>query len=143
MGRGVRELMARLAGEMGERATLRAETLGGGDECVELIPRNPAAAKIAIEHNPDADDVEEERWVTVADEAAPDEPGDLTRLEQIVRAVIAGRVTVIEGSGRYRVEIDVADGDLRHSTARSLVRGFLPAPGWRQRAKVTRFEPYT
>jgi hypothetical protein len=45
-----------------------------------------------------------------ADQAAPDEPADLTRLEQNVRAVIAGRVTVIEGSGRYRVEIDVADG---------------------------------
>ena len=71
MGRGVRELMARLAGEMGERATLRVETLGGGDECVELIPRNPAAAKIAIEHNPDADDVEEERWVTVPTKPHP------------------------------------------------------------------------
>jgi hypothetical protein len=76
MGQGVRAVMARLANELGERATLRTEQLGAGDERVELVPRNPAAATVAIEHSPDADDEDEEVWVTVADEAAPEEPGD-------------------------------------------------------------------
>jgi len=67
---------------------------------VELVPRNPAAATVAIEHSPDADDEDEEVWVTVADEAAPEEPGDLKRLEMALRAVIAGRVKVVEGSGQ-------------------------------------------
>jgi hypothetical protein len=87
MGQGVRAVMARLANELGERATLRTEQLGAGDERVELVPRNPAAATVAIEHSPDADDEDEEVWVTVADEAAPEEPGDLKWLEMALRAV--------------------------------------------------------
>jgi hypothetical protein len=142
MGRGVSELIARLADELGERATLRVEKLGGGDECLELVPRNPAAARLAVEHDPDGDDEEEELWITVADEAAPEEPGDLEWLEMALRAVIAGRVRVLEGSGRHRVEIEIGAGDVRHSTSHYLLRGLLPAPGWRRHARVTQFEPY-
>jgi hypothetical protein len=118
------------------------EDLGGGDERVELIPRNPAAAKVVMEHDPDADDQDEEQDFTVADQAAPDVQGDLEWLGQALRAVVAGRVRLIEGSGRYRLEINVAAGDARHSTTHDL-RGLLPAPGWRRRATVTEFEPYT
>ena len=142
MGRGVSELFARLANELGERAALRVERLGGGEECIELVPRNPAAAKLAVEHDPDGDDEEEELWITVADEAAPEEPGDLEWLEEALRAVVAGRVRVLERSGRHRLEIEVSAGNVRHSTSHDLFRGLLPAPGWRQRARVTQFEPY-
>jgi hypothetical protein len=142
MGRGVSELFARLANELGERATLRVEKLGGGQECIELVPRNPAAAKLAIEHDPDGDDEEEELWITVADEAAPEEPGDLKWLEEALRAVVAGRVRVFERSGRHRLEIEISAGNLRHSTSHDLFRGLLPAPGWRHRARVTQYEPY-
>ncbi len=135
--------MVRLADKLGERATLRIERLGGGDERIELVSRNPAAAKVVVEHDPDADDQDEEQVFTVADEAAPDVQGDLEWLEQALRAVVAGRVRFIEGSGRYRVEIEVAAGGARHSTAHDLLRGLLPAPGWRRRAAVTQFEPYT
>jgi hypothetical protein len=141
MGRGVSELIARLADELGGLATVRVKKLGGGAERVELLPRNPAAAKLAIEHHPHGEE-DEELWITVGDEAAPEEPGDLESLEIALRAVVAGRVRVLEGSGRYRVEIEVNAGDVRHSTSHDLVRGLLPAPGWRQRAKVTHFEPY-
>ena len=142
MGRGVSELFARLADELGERATLRVEKLGAGEECLELLPRNPAAAKLAVEHNPDGDDEDEELWITVADEAAPEEPGDLEWLERALRAVVAGRVRLLERSGRHRLEIEVSAGDVRHSTSHYLFRGLLPAPGWRRRARVTQFEPY-
>jgi hypothetical protein len=141
MGRGVSELFGRLANELGERATLRVEKIGGGEECIELVPRNPAAAKLAVEHDPDEDDEEEELWITVADEAAP-EPGDLEWLEKALRAVVAGRVRVMERSGRHRLEIEISAGNVRHSTSHDLFRGLLPAPGWRQRARVTQFEPY-
>jgi hypothetical protein len=39
------------------------------------------------------------------------------------------------------VEIEVNAEDVRHSTSHDLVRGLLPAPGWRQRAKVTSSSP--
>jgi hypothetical protein len=141
MGRGVSELISRLADELGERATLRVEKLGSGDQCLELVPRNPAGARLAVDHDPDGDE-EEELWITVADEAAPEELGDLEWLEMALRAVIAGRVRVLEGSGRHRVEIEFGAGDVRHSTSHDLFRGLLPAPGWRRRARVTQFEPY-
>jgi hypothetical protein len=137
MGRGLSELITRLADELGERATLRAEKLGSGDECLELVPRNPAAASLAVEHDPDGDDEEEELWITVADEPAPEEPGDLEWLEMALRAVIAGRVRVLAGSGRHRVEIEIGAGDVRHSTSHYLFRGLLPAPRWRRHARVT------
>ena len=39
------------------------------------------------------------------------------------------------------MEIEVNAEDVRHSTSHDLVRGLLPAPGWRQRAKVTSSSP--
>jgi hypothetical protein len=40
------------------------------------------------------------------------------------------------------VEIEVSEDDVRHSTTHDVLRGLLPAPGRRRRAKVTQFEPY-
>jgi hypothetical protein len=112
------------------------------DVATGAVPRNPAAAKLTVEHDPDGDDEEEELWITVADEAAPEKPGDLEWLEKALRAVFAGRVRLLERSGRHRLEIEVSAGDVRHSTSQYLFRGLLPAPGWRRRARVTQFEPY-
>lgn len=39
---------------------------------MNYCPENPAAAKLAVEHNPDGDDEDEDLWITVADEAAPE-----------------------------------------------------------------------
>jgi hypothetical protein len=59
-----------------------------------------------------------------------------------LRAVVTGRVRILEGSRRHRVEIEISAGDVRHSTSHDLFGGLLSTPGWRRRAKVTEFEPY-
>jgi hypothetical protein len=43
-----------------------------GRNALNYCPENPAAAKLAVEHNPDGDDEDEDLWITVADEAAPE-----------------------------------------------------------------------
>lgn len=70
------ELLARLAGELGERVTVRIETVDGGEgEYITLLPRNPAAATVTVEHDPDGDDEQDELWLTIADDGG--EPADL------------------------------------------------------------------
>ena len=93
-----------------------------------------------MEHDPDGDDEENELWLTIADDGG--EPADLEWLETALRAVFAGRVKTVEGSGRYRLELELSDGDVRRGTWYFFIRGLLPAPGWRQRATVTHYEPY-
>jgi hypothetical protein len=141
VGRGVTELIARLAGELGERVTVRVEAVDGGEgEIITLLPRNPVAASAAVEHDPDGDDEEDELWLTIADDGG--EPTDLEWLETALRAVFAGRVRAVEGSGRYRLELELSDGDVRTGTSYHFIRGLLPAPGWQGRATVTQYEPY-
>ena len=135
------ELIARLAGELGERVIVRIETVDGGEgEIITLLPRNPAAATVTVEHDPDGDDEQDELWLTIADDGG--EPADLEWLEKVLRAVFAGRVKAVEGRGRYRLELELSDGDVRHGTSYSFIRGLLPAPGWQGRATVTQYEPY-
>jgi len=67
-----------------------SRSLAAGTNASNWCPGTPAAAKLAVEHGPDGDDDEEELWVTVADEAAPEEPADLEWLEMALRAVIDG-----------------------------------------------------
>lgn len=132
----VRDLIANVVEQLGDRASLRIDSPDDGRECIELSPRNPHAAKVTVEYSPANQD--EELWIAVEGEG---EPGDLGWLEQVVAAAVAGKVRFIEGGGRHRVEITVAPGDVRHSTSYDL-RGCLPAPFWRRRAQVTQFEPY-
>lgn len=51
-----------------------SRSLPAGTNALNWCPRNPAAAKLAAEHGPDGDDEEEELWIKVADEAAPESP---------------------------------------------------------------------
>ncbi|HEX6075957.1 MAG TPA: hypothetical protein VFZ32_11930 [Micromonosporaceae bacterium] len=134
----VRDFLNQVAEQLGDRASLRVESLDG-DEWIELLPRNPRAAKVAVGYSPL--DPDADLWITIADEDGG-EPGDLEWLEQVSAAAIAGRVRLIEGSGRHLLEVTVASGDVRGSTAYDL-RGCLPAPFWPRRATVTQFEPYS
>jgi hypothetical protein len=137
----VSELIARFAEELGERVTVRVEAVNEGEsEIITLLPTNPAAATVTVEHDPNGDDEEDELWLTIADEGG--EPADLEWLETALRAVLAGRVKAMEGSGRYRLELELGNGEVRHGTSYFFIRGLLPAPGWRERATVTQFEPY-
>jgi hypothetical protein len=141
VGRAVSELIARFADELGERVNVRIETVDGGEgEIITLLPRNPAAATVTVEHDPDGDDENDELWLTIADDGG--EPAYLEWLEPVLPAVFAGRVKTVEGSGRYRLELELSGGDVRHGTSYSFIRGLLPAPGWQGRATATQYEPY-
>jgi hypothetical protein len=132
--------MHRVAAELGDRAELRVEATGPGEEFLELMPRAQDAFGILVEQTLASHD---EFWVTVVlgHRRGFGQEGDLDWLKLLVPAVVAGQVTVWEGSGRRRVAVRVGDKDVRHST--EYRRGCVPVPGWRRRARVTKSAPYT
>ena len=138
-GRAIRELMTRLAAGLEGRAALRvtAAVEDGDDELLELVPHNPGAASVSVLHTPGSES--NEIVLSVAGSEEPDV--DLPWITRVVDAAVDGRVLVQEGAGRRRTELQMADGT-RHSTEHLGVRGLIPAPGWRRRARTTRLQPY-
>lgn len=65
---------------------------------------------------------------------------DIDLLEDIVRSVVAGRVTEAKGWRRSRVEVMLPDGTVEASTVHDGLLGVLPQPGWR--AERRRYAPY-
>jgi hypothetical protein len=131
--------MARLAADLEGRATLRVTTAAEDhdDELLELVPHNEGAAPVAVLHTPGSET--NEIILSIAGDEEPDV--DLDWIAKIVDAAVDGRVLVLEGAGRRRMELQMPDGT-RHSTEHVGVRGLLPAPGWTRRARTTRFQPY-
>ncbi len=131
--------MARLAADLEGRATLRVTTAveDHDDELLELVPHNEAAAPVAVLHTPGSET--NEIVLSIAGDEEPDV--DLEWIAKVVDAAVDGRVLVLEGAGRRRVELQMTDGT-RHSTEHVGVRGLLPAPGWARRARTIRFQPY-
>ncbi len=146
-GLAVRSLLGRLAVEWADRAEVcEADEPPGW---VEIVPRNPRAACLRIDYEPDGG---EEVWVGIfVEHEQPGIPafseewevGTLEDLEALVRAVAAGDVQARFGPGRQMVEVHLADGTVDGSTGYDFPVGCLPLPGWRRRAEVVRFEAYT
>lgn len=130
----VRQLLEQVAAGLGGRALLSIESASEGEERIALVPRNPAAATVAVEYSTGE---EQELWITVEDEGVS---GDLDWLRQVIAAVVSGRVRLVEGRGRHRLEIEVGPNDVRSSTSYD-VRGCLPLP-WRRSARITQYESY-
>ena len=131
----VRELLEHVAAGLGDRASLRMESADEGEERISLIPRDPAAATVSVEYSTHSD---EELWITVDEEG---EFGDLDWLRKVIAAAISGRVRLVEGRGRHRLEVEVGPNDVRSSTSYD-IRGCLPLP-WRRSARTTQYQPYT
>ena len=68
---------------------------------------------------------------------------DLDHLEDLVRAVIAGRVVEAGTARRSRLEVTLGDGTVVSSTGYAGVAGCLVLPGWTSRARTTRYAPWT
>lgn len=139
-GQKIRELMAGLAADLDDQATLCTTRAvdEDDDELLELVPRNVLAAPVSVLHVPSSDTDE-----IVLRVAGFDEPDvDLDWIALVVQAAVDGRVLTREGAGRRRLEIEMSDGT-RRSTEHLGVRGLLPAPGWTRRARTTRYRPYS
>ncbi len=67
---------------------------------------------------------------------------DVDFIEQVVRAVAAGRVVEVFGPGRSRVEVTFPDGTQAVETGGVSPRGCLPSPGWVRRGRRVNYAPY-
>lgn len=76
------------------------------------------------------------RWELGRDE------DDLTLLIELVRSVLAGRVTEVFGPARSRVEITLSNGSREVQTGAQAPRGCLPLPGWPHRGHRIQYAPY-
>lgn len=74
------------------------------------------------------------RW-----ELGPNEE-DMDFLEDIVRSVIFGRVTIAKGQQRSHVEVTLADGTLEQWTRVQGLGALLPQRGWQEARQ--QFAPY-
>ena len=138
----LRALFSRLAAELTALARLQVTALRDGYEQLQLLPHEPGAAAVTVEHNPAAD--HGEVYLTAADYTDDDLTyNDLPWIEQVVAVAVAGHIQVLEGSGRRRVELLMPDNTRPSSTAHLGWRGLLPAPGWHRHARITRYQPYT
>jgi hypothetical protein len=67
---------------------------------------------------------------------------DVDFIEQVVRAVAAGRVVEVFGPGRSRVEVTFPDGTQAVETGGVSPRGCRPSPGWVRRGRRVNYAPY-
>lgn len=142
-GAAVRALLQRYAAEPAGRAELHVVADDDGGEMIDLVPRNPRAAPVTVEHYPTSDGAE----VCIGFAHGAPSPvavaGDrLSWIDDAIASVVAGRLVVHEGPGRRRIELTMPDGETCLLSEIDVPLGCLPLPGWRRRARVTRFEPY-
>jgi hypothetical protein len=135
------DLANQIADELGNHVTVSRDSDGPFLEATRFVPTNPAALPVTWVDFGNQLDVWAGHnggwWEDVGrDHEAVDFVEDLTR------AVIAGRVVEAYGPQRSRVEVTLRDGTVRHETGYEGLRGLIPVPGWRRRAKRVQYEPY-
>ena len=64
---------------------------------------------------------------------------DVNFLTDVVRSVIAGRISEVLGPNRSRVEVTLSDGTTAVETGYS---SLLLNPGWRRRGQKVQYAPY-
>jgi hypothetical protein len=108
---------------------------------ITLVPRNERA--LAVTWFDTGDELQVEtlggeggRWELPRDDA------NAAFVEDIVRAVVAGRVTEVVGEKRSAVTVTFADGMTDTETGYGFNSGCLPMFGWKRRGRVVRYEPY-
>lgn len=109
---------------------------------VELAPHNQRAVGVLWFDTGDELQVETlgdrgGRWELERQEA------DVAFVEEVVRAVVEGRISEVFGPNRSTVTVTLSDGSKdRHTVYGPGLRGLLPRPGWRRRGHTVRYEPY-
>jgi hypothetical protein len=77
------------------------------------------------------------RWVIGGDDE------DLAFLEDLVRSVIAGRVSEVFAVARSRVVVTLADGSREAETGYAGLAGCLPLPLWLRWSRKIQYLPYS
>jgi len=65
------------------------------------------------------------------------------QVEQIVRAVVAGRVVEVFGLDRSQVTVTFDDGSQARSIGRRHIGGIIPTPGWKRWGRRVVYSPYS
>ncbi len=67
---------------------------------------------------------------------------ELDFLEQVVAAVVAGRVSDVTGPAHAFVTVRLGDGTIEQSSVATAPVGCVPLPGWRRWGRRTDYHPY-
>jgi hypothetical protein len=67
---------------------------------------------------------------------------DVAFVQDVVRAIVAGRVREVLAPGRARIIVTMPDGTTEHETGYEAPVGCLPLPGWRWWGREVRYAPY-
>lgn len=137
-------LARRLELELAGAATVGCTALPGSDGTAwDLQPVNPRSVPASWVLFPDelllqvGGSHRGGRW-----ELAPS-CADAAFAEQVVRAVLAGRVVETSAPARSRVQVVLEDGRTVHETGYTgCLPVLVPLPGWRTWGRATRYEPY-
>ncbi|MGW1341881.1 hypothetical protein ACWCOV_12605 [Kribbella sp. NPDC002412] len=136
-----------LRSELGDAASIAVEDRDGR-RAVDLLPRRERALAVswtdfylAGDGSPgDALQVEAGhqggRW-----ELGRDEDAALLLID-LVRSVIAGRVSEVFGPARSRVEVTLSDGTRKVEIGARAPVGCLPIPGWMRLGRRVNYAPY-
>ncbi len=136
----IRQRLEALAEQMEQDLAGFAEVRRSEPHFVELTPRNERAVGVIWFDTGDELQVETVgerggRWELGRTEA------DAAFVEEVVRAVVAGRVTEVFAPNRSAVTVTFADGSADTETGYG-PGGLLPLPGWRRRGRRVQYEPY-
>jgi hypothetical protein len=67
---------------------------------------------------------------------------DVAFVQDVVSAIVAGRVREVLAPGRARIMVTMADGTTVHEIGGEAPVGCLPLPGWRWWGREVRYAPY-
>lgn len=134
-----RGLAAVLAVELADTARVLVEDVDGGLS-VDIVPYRMGARPVSWA------DFGGEIILQVGDFGGRWELGsdgeDLAFLEDVVRSVVAGRVTEVFGVRRSRVVVVLGDGTEEVETGYDGPAGCLPIPRWAKWSRRVRYLPY-
>ncbi len=138
----VRQRLEALAEQMEREVGEFADINRREPHLVELVPHNQRAVGV-LWFDP-GDELQVEtlgerggRWELGREDA------DVAFVEEVVRAVVEGRISEVFGPNRSTVTVTLSDGSTDRETVYGPgVRGLLPRPGWRRRGRTLQYEPY-
>jgi hypothetical protein len=129
-----------LSGELAGAAEVTIAEIGPGFS-VDVMPRRAGARSVSWV------DFGGEIVVQVGEFGGRWEIGgddeDLAFLEDIVRSVIAGRVSEVFAVARSRVVVTLADGSREAETGYDGLAGCLPLPLWPRWSRTVQYLPYS
>jgi hypothetical protein len=128
-----------LAGELAGAAEVRIANIGIAS--VDVLPHRPGARSVSWTDFGSEIVIQVGAFGGRFEIGADDE--DFAFLEDVVRSVIAGRVTEVLAVARSRVVVTLADGSQAAETGSEGLAGCLPLPLWPKWPRKIQYLPYS